>query len=243
MVLAAELRPANHARRHQRRPPAARRPTLRPERGRDHARHDARRPDRRLWLYAEPDAESRSPRQRGNALRARRRAGAADAAGPFVALHRQVPAAARRPRQRRLLPRRARDDDGGALEGGGGRDRRLRRRLRPRPQVGHRAGVRPLLRRLRPVEIRDAVARRGGAAGQRGRRPRARVDGERQDVALLRAGSISTTPTRRTRRRPSIARALPTSRTSARSRSPTRRSAASARSSSRRGSSTRPSSS
>ena len=79
---------------------------------------DTTRADR-LGAYgfkADRDAESRSHRPRRRAVRARRRAGAADAAGALVALHRQAPAGARRSRQRRLLPRRARDDDGRAAE-------------------------------------------------------------------------------------------------------------------------------
>src|SRR5207237_1298642 len=84
----------------------ARHPPRRPQPPDRHARYDARGSDSRVRVRRRRDAEPRSPRARGRTVRAGGRAGAADAAGALVDLHRQVPAGARRPRQWRLLPRR-----------------------------------------------------------------------------------------------------------------------------------------
>ena len=73
--------------------------------------------------------------------------------------------------------------------------RRVRRGLRPRPEVGHRAGIRHLLRRLRDDgAARRQVRRRHPAAGQRDGRRRAAVDRVRSQVSPSSRGSTSTTP-------------------------------------------------
>ena len=71
-----------------------------------HARHYTGRPPRRVRLARERDTRYALPR--GRALRAGRFAGAADAAGALLAVHREVPAPPRRSRQRWLLSRPAR---------------------------------------------------------------------------------------------------------------------------------------
>ena len=68
-------------------------------------------------------------------------------------------------------------------------DRRLRRRVRARSPLGDRAGVRHLLRRLRPVEVRTGRRhRRRAAAGQRGRGSRDGVAARAIRQAVLRVG-------------------------------------------------------
>ena len=108
--------------------------------------------------------------------------------------------------------------------------RRLRRRVRARSPLGHRAGIRSLLRRLRPVEVRDAGrARRRAAPGQRGRRPRAGLARTRIASSRSLRGCTSTIRTAPYVPPEPYRVAIPgdacRARTTARSRRPTRRSA------------------
>ena len=57
-------------------------------------------------------------------------------------------------------------------EGAGLADRRVRRRVRPRREVGPEPGIRHLLRQVRRLEVQVDLARRRGAPRRRGRRQR-----------------------------------------------------------------------
>ena len=106
-----------------------------------HAGHHARRSHPRLRIRCDRDAEPRPPGARRRAVRAGGVAGAADAAGALLDLHRHVSARARRPRQRRLLPRRA-----------------ARRRW---PSGCRRAGSRPAASSAPTCSITSGASRRG----------------------------------------------------------------------------------
>ena len=54
------------------------------------------------------------------------------------------------------------------LKGAGIPDRRIRRRVRPRSQVGSGPGVRQVLRQFRSVEVPQRLAQQRRASGQRG---------------------------------------------------------------------------
>ena len=113
---------------------------------------------------------------------------AADPVGPHQPLHRHLADGPRRARQHRLLRRRSRADAGRDAESARLSHRRLRRRLRPRPSLGHRPGLRHLLRRVRPVRGRRTGTRRHPAASRRGRRPGARLARPVGRTAVLRLG-------------------------------------------------------
>ena len=176
---------------------------------RHHARHDARRPHRGLRRDDVRDPGTRRARAREGVLFEQADGhGPADAAGALQHLHRQVPARARRPRQRRLLPRPGAGHARRSAEGARLQDRRLHRRLRARPEVGDRPGVRHLLRRLRHVgpRARQSPATSSGRATRswtrrcRGStRPRTavlRVDAPLRSAHALRAaGALSTRST------------------------------------------------
>ncbi len=197
------------------------------QRRRRDARHAARRPPRLLRLRGDRDPEHRRRRPRGRRLRAGDGHGADDAALARVDPHRPHPAAPRRPRQRRLLPRAREDDARRADEGRGLRDRRLRRRVGPRPSLGPLAGLRHLLRPLRPLEVQGREPRHRAEEGRRGDGRRPRVARGRRGSGSSSRGSTSTTRTRPTSRRSPSSRATRASRTSARSPTPTTSSAGS----------------
>ena len=153
---------------------------------------DTTRADR-LGAYgwsAERDACAGSDRRRRRAVRARRRARAAHAAGARVALHGKLPAR-----------HGVRDNGGFFLDE---RETTLAERLKARGLKtggfvgayvldrtwGIAQGFDTLFRQLRSVEVRHAVARRGRAPGQRGRRSRAGVARDGQVVAVLRLGAL-----------------------------------------------------
>ena len=91
-------------------------------------------------------------------------------------------------------------------------------------QVGHRAGVRHLLRRLRSLEVQGLLDGRDPAAGQRGRRQGAALDRSAPRRSRSSPGCISTTRTRPTVRPSRSGAAIRTIPTRGRSRLPTRRS-------------------
>ena len=191
------------------------------QRRRRDARHAARRPPRLLRLRGDRDPEHRWRRPRGRRLRAGDGHGADDSSLSRVDPHRPHPAEPRRPRQRRLLPRAREDDPRRAHEGRGLRDRRLRRRVGPRPSLGALAGLRHLLRPLRSLEVQGREPRHGAEEGRRGDGRRPRVARGRRGSGGSSRGSTSTTRTRPTSRRSPTSRGTRASRTSARSRTPT----------------------
>ena len=153
------------------------------------ARHRPRGSSGQLSLRRGADAADRRAGGVRPAIRAGDDRGAAHAARALVADDRHVSRLARRARQRRLLPRRrsahARRDPARP----GLSNRRLRRRVRARSALGHRAGLRPVLRRLRSRPVRGRVGDgHDSAAGIRGRRPRARVAAGGAEPAVLRLG-------------------------------------------------------
>ena len=123
------------------------------------ARHGACRSSRLLSLRRRADAAHRRAGGVRPAIRAGDDRRAAHAAGALVADDRDVSRLARRARQRRLLPgrRSAHARRGPARQGLS--NRRLRRRVRARSALGHRAGLRPLLRRLRSRPVRRTPRR------------------------------------------------------------------------------------
>src|SRR6266571_3746309 len=97
--------------------------------------------------------------------------------------HGDVPRPPRRARQRRLLPRRGADPGRGAA-GEGLPHRRLRGRVRPGLALGDRPGLRPVLRRLRPLALRGGGDGRGAAARRRSRGEGPRVAGRGPGAAV-----------------------------------------------------------
>ena len=187
---------------------------------------DTTRADR-IGAYGARDVETPAfdrARARGRALRAGGVGRAADAAGALEHVHRQVPARARRARQRRVLPRPRAAHARRSAQGARIPDRRVRRRVRARLEVGHQPGLRHLLRRVRPQrDRRRCLCRSDPAARQRGASTR-RCPGSGVSERDRRSspGFISTTRTRRTGRRsrsPRATRGIPTT---ARSPLPTR---------------------
>ena len=159
---------------------------------------DTTRADR-LGCYGYADA--RTPRLDALAARGLRFAQAVTVAPLTLPAHSSlmtghVPRRPRRARQRRLLPRRGPGHARGVAARARLPHRRLHRRLRPRPAVGHRPGLRPLLRRLRPLEVRRRRGHGLGAApGRRGRGPGPRVAARRTSARPSSPGSTSTIPT------------------------------------------------
>ena len=126
----------------------------------------------------------------------------------------------RRARQRRLLPGRQLTTLAEVLQAAWLPHWRVRRRVRPRPALGHRAGVHRLLRRLRfRRSSRWPGPRRRAAAGQRSGRPRAGVAREGAPPAVLRVGA-SLRSARPYSRRNRIARAFRHAREPTTARSP-----------------------
>ena len=162
-----------------------------PQRPAGDARHAARRPHRQpTATKRRADAGARRAGRPRRALRGGDHDDAADAVGAHQPVHRHLADGARRARQHRLLRRRARADAGRDVEGTGLPHRRIRRRVRARRALGHRPGLRHLLRRIRPVRGRRPRPGRHPAARRRGRRPGTGVArGSRRRAAVLRLGA------------------------------------------------------
>ncbi len=185
--------------------PRAQRPAQRPRR---HPRHAARRPRRRLRLRCRAHAGARRPGGTRRPLCQRHHHDAADALGAHQPLHRHVAHHPRRARQHRLLRGRGRDDAGRGVEGPRLSHRRLRRRLRARRALGHRAGVRPLFRRVRPQRRRRPRPGRDPAPRRRGRGPGHGVAGPAGHRAVLRLGA-PVRPAHALRRADGVRQSLP----------------------------------
>ena len=150
---------------------------LRPAPGRQglqrHPRHRGHAPgrqDRLLRQSLRPDPGHGRLRRPGHPLRELHRPDAPDPALAHDHHDRHAAALPRRPRQRRLRRPAGARDHGRDVQGQGLRHGGLRRRLRPRLQVGPEPGLRHVLRQVRPEPLREDLARRGPAAGQRGHR-------------------------------------------------------------------------
>ena len=193
---------------------------------------DTLRADRlgELRLRSRADARARSPRRQRAPIHTGHDGGTAHAAGPRVAVHRDLSHLPRRARQRTVLRGRRADHARRGAERPRLPDRRLRRRVRPGSPVGDRTGVRHLLRQLRPVEVRAGGRhRRRPAAGGRGRGSRHRVAERAVRPAVPSRGctcTIRTRPTRRPSRSRRAFRRRCMARTTPRWHSWTRRSAA-----------------
>ena len=179
-----------------------------------HPRHHPGRSARQLRLRRRADAAPRPARGRGHPLRPRRVAGAADLAGARQPDDRPQSLRARRPQQRPLRAGRRRADAGRTVHGGGLRHCRLRQLVRARPAVRPGPRLCHLRRRARSAaRVADSLEleRRGDrtvAAASAWLAARTPAPAGRTSC-----GSISTTPTIPTRRRPTIAppsRAVPT---------------------------------
>ena len=135
----------------------------------------------------------------GRPLRAGDHQRAADAAGAFDALHRAAAAAARRPRQRRIRARsEAHHARAASLKKRGLADRRVRRRVRARREVGAQPG----LRHLSSTSSTSRSTSRSRSATSRGARTRSSTTRCRGSSSTPTSssspGCTSTTRTRRT---------------------------------------------
>ena len=158
------------------------------QRAAGHARHAARGPRRQLRLQERADAGARRPGRAGRTIRVGDHDDSPDAVGAHQPLHRRLADVARGARQHRVLRRRPGGAAGRDLEGPWLSHRRLRRRVRARRPLGHRAGLRHLLRRVRPVRGRRTWPRCHPAPRRRGGRRGARVARPAGGAAVLRLG-------------------------------------------------------